>query len=124
MAEISKLKLPNGDEYDLKVSVEHISGQVPISSGGTGANSALAARQNLGLGTAATYDATNVVENNTDLPTGTAVKTRVSNHVVVSSTQPTNQIAGDIWMIISDSPNAYDQGDLATYGSATQEASS
>lgn len=53
-----------------------------------------------------------------------ATKQESSNHVIASKTQPSNQQAGDIWMIISDSPNAYDQGDLATYGSATQEASS
>lgn len=49
MAEISKLKLPNGEVYDLKVLVEHISGQLPISKGGTGASTASAARANLQL---------------------------------------------------------------------------
>lgn len=118
MAEISKLKLPNGDIYDLKVLVEHVSGQLPITKGGTGAGTASAARTNLGLGTAATHNASDSVENNTTLPTGAAVKTRISNHVVVSSTQPVGQQGGDIWMITASSSNL-ENGDLASYGNST-----
>lgn len=119
MAEISKLKLPNGDIYDFKVLVEHVSGQLPITKGGTGAGTASAARTNLQLGTAATHDATNLVEDTTDLPTGAAVETRVSNHIVFSQTQPTGQVAGDIWCITSENPVSYQDGDNSSYGYET-----
>lgn len=79
MAEISKLKLPNGDVYDLKVSVDHISGQLPVTKGGTGASTAASARENLGLGTAATSNVSNSVGNDSNLPTGAAIQTYVTN---------------------------------------------
>lgn len=101
MAEISKLKLPNGDEYDLKVSVEHISGQLPITKGGTGASTAPAARTNLGLGTAAILDSTSSVEKNLNqLPTSDAVANRITDHIIISDVQPTAQITGDAWFVL------------------------
>lgn len=116
MAEISKLKLPNGEVYDLKVLVEHISGQLPISKGGTGASTASAARTNLQLGTAATHDATNLVENTVNLPTGAAVETRINNHIIISRTEPTGQVEGDMWFITSESSISYSDGDNISYG--------
>ena len=103
MAEISKLKLPNGDEYDLKVSVEHISGQLPIIKGGTGASTAPAARTNLGLGTAAILNSTSSVETNSNqLPTSGAVAERINNHIIISQTQPNNQQTDDAWFVLQE----------------------
>lgn len=117
MAEISKITLPNGQSYDLKVYVDHISGTLPITKGGTGATTAPTARTNLGLGTAATYNTSTSVGNDTNLPTGAAIRTYVTNHIIVSATQPSNQSAGDIWIVIADNPTAPENGDIASYGS-------
>lgn len=50
MAELSKITLPNGQQYDLKVYVQHFSGTLPISKGGTGGTTAEEAITNLGIG--------------------------------------------------------------------------
>lgn len=102
MAEISKIILPDGSEYDIKVYEQHFSGIIPITKGGTGGATAAVARSNLELGTAATSDTTNVVNNNTNLPTGAAVQTYVSNYITVSSTQPLDQPVGGIWVVLDD----------------------
>ena len=102
MAEISKITLPNGQSYDLKVYVDHISGTLPITKGGTGAITSTTARTNLGLGSAATYNASTSVGNDANLPTGAAIKTYVTNHIIVSATQPSNQSTGDIWVVVAN----------------------
>lgn len=47
---------------------------LPIASGGTGATTAAAARTNLGLGSAATYNVVSTVNNDSNLVTGAAIK--------------------------------------------------
>lgn len=124
MADISKIKLPNGSEYDLKDTVARATGKVSGVKGSaenayrTGDVNLTPA--NLGLGTAALLDSTVSVESNsTQLPTSGAVSDRITNHIVISKTQPVNQEAGDIWVIISES-TGLDDGDLASYGKLTQ----
>lgn len=51
------------------------SSALPIAQGGTGATTAAAARTNLGLGSAATYNVTSSVNNDSNLVTGAAIKT-------------------------------------------------
>ena len=58
-----------------------ISGTLGIENGGTGATTAANARTNLGLGTAATYTAATSVGNNSNLPTGAAIQTYVTNAI-------------------------------------------
>lgn len=106
MADISKIKLPNGSEYDLKDTVARAAGKVSGVKGSaentyrTGDVNLTPA--DLGLGTAATHDIESTVNNNTNLPTGSAIKEYVSNHIIVSSTEPVGQKAGDIWVIIAE----------------------
>lgn len=56
---------------------------IPISNGGTGASTAANARTNLGLGSAATYSVVSSVNNDSNLPTGAAVKLYADNAVKV-----------------------------------------
>ena len=64
---------------------------IPIANGGTGATTAVKARTNLGLGSAATYTAATSVGNNSNLPTGAAIQTYVSgvvgNYVTIGTDQ-------------------------------------
>lgn len=62
MADISKITLPNGQEYNIKDSTARLD-IVEIKS---------------------TY----------------ATKTESLNHVIASKTQPSNQQAGDIWLVL------------------------
>lgn len=67
MADISKIILPNGNDYNLK---------------------------------------------------DTTAREKINTHIIVSKTQPVNQSAGDIWVVIEDSPGV-DNGDSASYGNIT-----
>ena len=105
MADISKIKLPNGSEYDLKDTVARATGKVSGVKGSaenayrTGDVNLTPA--NLGLGTAALLDSTVSVESNsTQLPTSGAVSDRITNHIIISETQPITQISGDMWFVL------------------------
>lgn len=49
MASINKIILPNGNEYNIQVQSENITGIIPYSNGGTGADSLEQAKVNLGI---------------------------------------------------------------------------
>lgn len=102
MANISKITLPNGSQYDLKdnSAVHGVKGNAESVYRTGNVN---IQPSDLGLGTAAMLDSSAaVVDNSTTLPTGAAVSSRINNHIVFSKTQPTNQQTGDIWVIIKD----------------------
>lgn len=118
MADISKITLPNGDQYNIKDStaVRGVKGDAEASYRTGTVN---ITPTNLGLGTAALLDSASTVTNSsTTLPTGAAVLDRINNHIVFSKTQPTNQVAGDIWFVIADTVGPVN-GDSASYGSTT-----
>lgn len=100
---INGVAVGNSPKFTDTTNLSQMTGTLSLTNGGTGATTAEDARSNLGLGSAATLaSATTVNNNDTTLPTGQAVTTRINNHIVFSKTQPTNQQTGDIWVIIKD----------------------
>lgn len=49
MANINKIVLPNGNEYNIEVETRNINGVIPYEKGGTNANSLKNAKENLGI---------------------------------------------------------------------------
>lgn len=91
-------KADNGHNHSLNSL--NITGTLPISKGGTGASTAVSARTNLGLGTAATRGvATTVASGNTNLVTSGAVYNAINNlninnrtHIVIASYNTQNPL--------------------------------
>ena len=83
MADIKRIKLPNGTQYDIKDSVARNHIQV---------SSTEPSSQKVG-------DVWFVVQ---DKPDPGEVLPFEYHHIVFSSTEPTNQHAGDIWVVIEN----------------------
>lgn len=95
-------KADNGHNHSLNSL--NITGTLPISKGGTGASTAVSARTNLGLGTAATRGvATAVASGNTNLVTSGAVYSAINTlninnrtHIVVATFDTKNPLKANV----------------------------
>lgn len=128
MAEISKITLPNGIIYDIKDTVARThatdSGRLTIATASGLYKVAATAHGHIASLTAVTKsDITDLGIPGDDLATQSspglmsandktivdgisstyATKTQSSNHVIISKTQPINQIEGDIWIVVTGS---------------------
>lgn len=72
--------VPSDAVFTDTTNLTQMSGTLPVGNGGTGASTAVAARANLGLGTAATKDTTTTISSgNTSIPTSGAVWSALQN---------------------------------------------
>lgn len=77
--------VPSNAVFTDTTALESLTGTLGIDHGGTGATSASAARTNLGLGSAATYNVETSIDNDSKLPTGAAVKAFVEGKGYVTT---------------------------------------